>query len=134
MLTITNQSDYGILLIERLISKKGYVPLSDLVKETKLPKRFLARISATLVKHKIIESREGKTGGYKLLADLNKVSLYDYLKIFEKNVIFCKCSEPDFDCRYDNLCHHRSYLKNKLEKIVVDQLKKTKLKELFNLC
>ncbi len=131
MLTITNQSDYGILLIEQLKDKKNYVPLSELTRVTKLPKRFLARIAANLAKHKIIESKEGKVGGYKLLANLKKISLYGYLKIFEKDVEMAKCVSKDFKCPYDDICLHKELLSHKLNRIVINELKRTKLSDLF---
>ena len=82
MLTITKQSDYGILLISSIYKKNKLVNLSELIKETKLPKRFLARIAADLVKSKLLISREGKNGGYLISENIKTISLYDYLKIF----------------------------------------------------
>lgn len=131
MLTITNQSDYGFLFLSYLLGKKDYVPHSEVVEQTKLPKRFLARISATLVKHGILESKEGKLGGYKLARDLRSLSLYDYLKIFEKDVAVAKCVDRDFNCPYDAVCVHKSFLRHRLNNIVLHRLKKTKLSELF---
>lgn len=132
MLTLTNQSDYGILFISYLRGKKTYVPLSDLLKETNLPKRFLARIAANLVKHKLVESREGKVGGYRLAKNIDKVSLYDYLKIFEGELAFAKCLNGDYECPWDEMCQHKSFLQHKLNSIVALELKKVKLRDLFS--
>lgn len=131
MLTISNQSDYGILFIEFLKNKKKYASLSELVEETGLPKRFLARISATLAKKGIVESKEGKEGGYKLATGLNKITLYDYLRIFEKDVEMTKCSDKNYDCPYDKICSHKKLLSGKLNNIVIRELKKTKLSEII---
>jgi len=132
MLTITKQSDYALLFISKLIEKKDYISLSELVKDTKLPQRFLARIAAVLVSHKIVESREGKMGGYQLTANLKKTSLYDFLKIFEKDVAICKCSDDHESCQYSDICLHHHFLEGKLNKILVAQLKKVSLSELFH--
>lgn len=132
MLTITKQSDYAILFIEKLRGKKDFISLSDLVKKTKLPQRFLARIAAELVKNKIVTSREGKVGGYKLLANLNKVSLYDFLKIFEKDVALCRCTDDDYGCQYENICDHHHFLKGRLNTVVISQLKNIKLSQIFD--
>lgn len=131
MLNISKQSDYGFLFLSYLVDKKNFVPLSELVKKTKLPPRFLARIAAELVKHKIVESREGKVGGYKLAKKATNVSLYNYLKIFEGNLSFVRCSEDNYSCQWENICCQKSFLKETLDKIVIKELKKWKLIDLL---
>lgn len=133
MLTISNQSDYGFLFLTYLQGKSEFVPLSELIENTKMPRRFLARISALLAKHGIVQSKEGKIGGYKLMRDLKTLSLYDYLKIFEKDVAMVKCVHDDFDCPYDEICRHRDMLSHKLQDVVVKQLKKITLNQLLGL-
>lgn len=132
MLTITNQSDYGILFISYLIGKDDYVPLSKIVEEIKLPSRFLARIAAQLAKNKIVVSREGKVGGYKLSDKINTLTLYEYLKIFEKDLILAKCADIKYQCPWEKLCHHKSFFQHSLHKVIVSALKQFKLKDLFN--
>jgi len=115
MLTINKQSDYGMLLISLLGSGTDFVSLGVLVDKTKLPHRFLAKIAAALAKNKILLSKEGKEGGYKLAGNWHNVSLYDYLRIFEGHI-----------------CQHRSFLEKKLTGLVTTQLKKIRLGELFS--
>ena len=131
MLTITKQSDYAILFISKLRERKDFISLSELVKETKLPQRFLARIAAELAKNKIVVSREGKVGGYKLVTDLKNISLYNFLKIFEKDVAFCKCSDKSYCCDYQKICHHKNFLTHKLNLIVTQTLKKYTLADIY---
>lgn len=126
MLTISKQADYGLLLLS-LLDKHNLTPLSQLIEKTKLPRHFLARIAAQLVKNEIIESKEGKMGGYRLISKINKVSLYDYLKIFEGELNLVDCGNKEFRCRWINFCHHKSLLQKRLKKIVVNDLKKWKL-------
>lgn len=131
MLNITNQSDYGIIFISSLVGKKEYIPLSDLLNKTKLPKRFLARIAAELVKNKVVESREGKVGGYRLTRKAQNITLYDYLKIFEGDLTLTKCVEKKYKCQWKNVCKHKSFLSNTLNQIVSKELKQKKLLDLF---
>lgn len=131
MLTITKQSDYGIILLSYIYKKNIIVSLSDLIAETKLPQRFLARIAAELVKEGLLISREGKSGGYQVTSKLKAISLYDYLKIFEENVFICSCGDKDYQCEYEDVCCHKSILKEKVNKVIVGQLKKIKLIQLI---
>ena len=131
MLTITKQSDYGILMLSYVYKKKSIVSLSELIDKTKLPQRFLARIASVLKKNQLLISKEGKTGGYLIGDKVNKFTLYQYLQIFEKNVCFCDCCDDNSSCQFENICHHKTILKNKLQKIIIDQLKTIKLIDLI---
>jgi len=131
MLTLNKQSDYGLIILNKLTKEKKIVPLSRLVEETKLPPRFLARIAAVLVKKKLLISREGREGGYILSSQIDTLSLYDYLSIFEKNLTFLKCLTTKKKCKYDAVCCHKSNIKTKLNDIVLNQLKKITLQEIL---
>lgn len=131
MLIISKQSDYGIILLSYLYRQKGFVNLSALIKETKLPRRFLARIAAELVKNKLLESREGKNGGYLITSKTSKISLYDYLAIFNDQIISCHCHKKDYYCRFETVCHHRNFLNNYLGKTINNELKQIKLIQLI---
>ncbi|MEK7177653.1 MAG: Rrf2 family transcriptional regulator [Patescibacteria group bacterium] len=132
MLSITKQSDYGLILISFVYKKKGLVKLSDLIKDTKLPQRFLARIAAELVKNKLLISKEGKNGGYLISPKIKTVSLYDYLSIFENDVIVSSCVDEDFDCKFEKICNHKDFIKQRLNVVLTKELKKIKLLQLID--
>ena len=131
MLSITKQSDYGLILISFVYKKNRLVKLSELIEETKLPKRFLARIAAELAKEGLLISKEGKSGGYLISPKIKNVSLYDYLKIFENDVVVCNCFDENYLCRFEDICHHRSFIKKRLNTVLVQELKKIKLTQLI---
>ncbi|KKU47885.1 hypothetical protein A2334_02330 [Candidatus Roizmanbacteria bacterium RIFOXYB2_FULL_38_10] len=132
MLTLSKQTDYSFIIISQLKGKDTFIPLSDLVQNTDLPQRFLARIAATLVNKKLLISREGRVGGYKLASNINTTSLYDFLAIFEKRLSFLDClGNKSTKCKYEKVCLHRHGVKVKLNDVVVSQLKRTKLMDLF---
>ena len=131
MLNITKQSDYGIILLASLKNKTHFIPLSDLITKTKLPKRYLARIASQLAQHKLIISREGKIGGYKLAKNVLATSLFDYLKIFEGELNLAKCQDENYTCKWEKICHHKNFLTHKLSKILNSELKKITLGQLL---
>ncbi len=132
MLTISTQSDYGLLMISYLLKKKEYVPVSELVEKMNLPQRYLARIAAEMAKHKILVSREGKVGGYKLTEKAKTMNLYDFLRIFEGEVSIARCDKPGFTCKWYDVCQHKGVLRNTFSKILSRELKKQKLLTLFH--
>jgi Rrf2 family protein len=124
MLKISKKSDYGLLFLEQLIDKKELIPLSKIIEETKLPSRFLAQIAAILVKNKIVESIEGKNGGYRInYKNLQKTNLLDYLLLFENSLSTTECAQGK-KCFYKDVCRHHSFFKKKLNQILLSELKK----------
>ena len=132
MLKINKQSDYGMLMISYLKDKKDFVSVSELTSSMKLPKRFLARIASIMARHKVVESREGKIGGYKLTNKARTMSLYDYLKIFEGDMAIVKCQLDCYNCPQDKICQHKDFFKNFLSPIFLKELKKQKLLQIFH--
>jgi Rrf2 family protein len=132
MLAITKQSDYGLILLSFAYKRKGLIKLSELISETDLPQRFLARIAAELVKNGLLVSKEGKSGGYLISAKIKTISLYDYLKIFENDVIVSSCVDENFDCKFDKVCNHKDFIKKRLNVVLTKELKKIKLLQLID--
>lgn len=127
MLRISKQSDYGLLILTYLKDKNHLVPLSELVEKLKLPKRFIARIASNLATNGFLFSKEGKSGGYQLSSKIKKVSLFDYLKIFESNLNLTSCTDENYRCFWKDYCSHQNLFKVKLKKIFVKQLKNYQL-------
>lgn len=132
MFTMSNKSDYGLILLSQLKKEDKYVPMSVLVEKTDLPQRFIARIASDLVKHGVLKSKEGKVGGYKLAKTLDQVQFLDFLKIFEKNICIVKCNDEEYKCRYEKICMHKSYLNNFLVSVFKKQFKDVTLEDVFN--
>lgn len=132
MLAITKQSDYGLILISVIYKKNNIVSLSDLIKETKLPQRFLARIAAELVKNGLLISKEGKSGGYLISPKIKMISLYDYLLIFENDIVVISCVDKNSDCKFEKICNHKDFIKKRLNTVLTKELKKIKLFKLIN--
>lgn len=132
MLAITKQSDYGLILISFVYKKNRLVKLSELIEETKLPRRFLARIAAELAKEGLLISKEGKSGGYLISSKIKTISLYEYLTIFENDVIVTSCIDENFACKYEKICNHKDFIKQRLNVVLTKELKKIKLFQLIN--
>jgi Rrf2 family protein len=113
------------------VKKKDFISLHDLMKDTNLPLRFIARISAELSKYGLLKSKEGRSGGYKITDKIDKISLYEYMRIFERDVEVAQCCLQNYQCENEDICQHQDFLKNKLNEILKKQLKKIKLNELF---
>lgn len=132
MLKLSKKSDYGLLIISKLLHTEEYVPLTKLVEHTKLPLRFLARISAILARNGVLMSREGRVGGYKLGKQFEHVSVYDFLSIFENHLNMTGCQDAGKKCKFDGICMHKDHVQSKLHAVILRDLKKVQLSELFS--
>lgn len=131
MFHINKQTSYALLDIANLIGETQYVPLSVLVRKTQMPRRFLARISSNLVSVGILSSKEGKTGGYMLAKPLQKISLYEFLKVFESDLELVQCQVSGVKCQFERICGHQHFFQNQLTDILVKNLKKYTLADVF---
>lgn len=131
MLKLSKKSDYGLLIISKLLHTDEFVSLSKLVEHTKLPLRFLARISAILAQHGVLSSREGRVGGYKLGKQFPVLTAYDFLSIFESNLTMTGCQDLSGKCRFEHICKHKDSVRCKLQEVILNDLKKVKLSDLF---
>lgn len=131
MFTISNKTDYAVLLIEYLSQKIKPTPLSQIVKVCGLPRRFLARIAAQLVKTDILESKEGIKGGYRLKKPLTQIKLYEVLQIFEKDLEIIKCADKKYQCKWQKICQHQSFWKEKLKNQFIRSIKNITIKNVI---
>ena len=131
MFNLNTETDYALIILSYLYRQKKITALSELIKATNLPQRYLARIAAKLVNHKLLISREGRVGGYQLASNVNKISLYDFLLIYEGELFKTKCSAEDYCCEYEKVCHHKHFFTEKLNTVLKNNLTKIKLTTLF---
>jgi len=131
MFQISKQSDYGLIILSYLWNKNETISLTELIESTKLPQRFLARIAATLVKHHVLTSKEGRIGGYQLNKKTKSLSAYDFLRIFEGDMKIAECCSKTYCCEFDHVCSHKNVLKHLLTQTLICELKKIKLRTLL---
>ena len=107
------------MLVSELASNKGQlVDLKKVAKKLAIPYRFLARLGAELKKGGLLESKEGRGGGYSLAAGWQKWSLGKFFDILGENkqIINCLCKKGN-GCSQMGKCRQRGvwqYLDNKV--------------------
>lgn len=131
MITISKRVEYSIVFISYLANNGGkLVSLSTVARELVLPYRFLGQLTISLKKAGIIESREGKTGGYILTRDWQNKSLYDLLEALGENKHMVKCLADDSKvCIREDKCRIKQVW-GRLEKGFKKELKTIKLSEI----
>lgn len=107
------------MLVSELASSQGQlVDLNQVAKKLAIPYRFLARLGAELKKGGLLESKEGRGGGYSLVANWQKWSLSKFFDILGENkqIINCLCKKSS-NCSQIGKCKQRNvwlYLDSKI--------------------
>ncbi|MFC1620818.1 RrF2 family transcriptional regulator [Candidatus Omnitrophota bacterium] len=130
---ISRDTDYAIraLVVMAGLSDKDIVTVDEIVREERLPERFLRRIFQKLAKKKLLVSHKGKRGGFSFLKSPEKIRLIDLIEIFQGKLDFTNCLLKGRICPNVKKCRLRKKLKSiclsvkkELAKITVASLSK----------
>lgn len=103
---INLETDYAIRIIDALakeVTKAGENPnacldAGSISLRTEVPLRFALKILRKLVRGGIVKSYKGVYGGYKLISDISKLSLYDVMELVEGEYLFSRCLSEGYSC------------------------------------
>jgi Rrf2 family protein len=93
MIKFSRKEDYAIILINKLAQEydKRLIPLSEIAQEYSISLLFLRNLAQEMRRAGLIKATEGKTGGYCLTRDPQKIKMGDVLSIFTKNQLMECC-------------------------------------------
>ena len=85
MFDLTKKTDYGIELMVALAKgyKKGPISLRRIAQGHRLPLKFLEQVAGFLREGKLVDAKEGKSGGYFLKKSPSKISIAKIVNILE---------------------------------------------------
>ncbi len=124
MLNFSKKTDYAMVFLADLSSADGLLSVSGAAKRHGISPKFLARIARDLKRAGIVASREGKIGGYRLAADLKKVSVAEVVAALEGGVALAACSpKKAAACPMAAQCRVRTGV-GRLESVIVRELER----------
>lgn len=113
MLSISRKGDYGLLLLTTLAAgeprsaRQAYVSLKDIANKKRLPYKFLSQVAGDLKEAKILESREGVRGGYRLARKPETILVREVLDALEGPMSVSEC-EREHECDCGGVCVHEA--------------------------
>lgn len=113
------KTEYG-LMMATLLSRagKGGIVSVRSMQELGLPRSFLVKIAKDLIKAKIIAAKEGRGGGYILIADPGKVTLKQVVEALEGKVATAGCLiHGAKKCPLEKSCPHRGVMTKLTEEL-----------------
>ena len=92
MKLLTKNSDYAIRALLVLAEKRdSFLSARDIAREQGIPYQFLRKILQELIKNKLVVSREGGKGGFKISKDPNSINIVDVRRVFQGNIQLAEC-------------------------------------------
>ena len=130
MVTVSKRIEYGLAFVLFLSKDRGVLlSLKEAAEILGLPYRFLGKIATDLREAGIIESKEGKNGGYKLGEGWGERSVYDFLEALGENKRMVACLSGESDCGREKGCKIKGLWLG-VERALTDELKRVKLSEI----
>ena len=89
---INKSTDYAIKILLYLANRDGQVSSSELSKQLSISKRYLLQIAAKLRDAGIVCVFKGTDGGYKLIKEIDDISLYLVFNLMQDSTHLIPCS------------------------------------------
>ena len=96
---ITRETDYAIRLLRTLADGERHTAAEAAEREL-VPQPFAYKILKKLSKAGLVEVTRGADGGCRLLADLEKTSLYDLMEAMGESCRLSGCTVPGHRCTW----------------------------------
>lgn len=105
MLSLTKKTDYALIALGYLAERPHLiVSAREIAERFGMPPALVMNVMKTMHHGKLIVSTRGTKGGYRLLADLSKVSVHELISILEGPIRLAECIILDGECRGKGCC------------------------------
>jgi len=131
MFQVSRRVDYAVrMMVELGLPPDGAcLPARQLSKKTGVPKAFLHKITADLVKANLVQTQAGPHGGLKLQRDASQISLLHIVEAIEGPICLNVCLIRPHECNRDLICPAHTFW-GRLQTMLVAQLSTTNLTDL----
>ena len=112
----SKKCEYGLQAVLYLaVLEENYICSSEEISnKLSIPKEFTSKILQNLTESGLIESRKGKSGGFKIAKETSKIKLIDIVEAIDGVEIFSNCVMGFQHCTSEKKCP----LHNEWDKII----------------
>ena len=123
MRLVNRDTDYAIRAINYIAhSENKIISVSEIAKELEIPRPFLRKVLQRLNKKEVLNSYEGRGGGFSLTVPIDKIFLVDLINIFQGPVKLIECLFTKGTCPDARYCVLRGKIE-RIEDFVIKELK-----------
>ncbi|RMF02381.1 MAG: Rrf2 family transcriptional regulator, partial [Bacteroidetes bacterium] len=99
----------AILYIARNQSDEQSIFSSEIAQKENIPQKFLESILRELCNHRILISKRGRNGGYRLLRAAEEISFTEIMRIMDGPIALMPCVSlnyytPCAECKHEETC------------------------------
>jgi Rrf2 family protein len=130
-LFLSRSCEYALQAVIYLATRFRKSPIlqRDISSALNIPQQFLGKILQTLVRHDIVKSQRGKSGGFILSRSPKEFSLFDVVQVIDGLSFLNRCFLGFPGCSDDNPCPvHDKWIETK--KDIIKLLKEKSIEEL----
>jgi FeS assembly SUF system regulator len=106
MIKVSKLADYAVVVLAALArSDNALMTASGISAGTGLPEPTVAKVMKLLAKENILQSIRGASGGYKLAAALDQITVADIIRIVDGPISLTSCVDSAGSmCGYQSRC------------------------------
>jgi Rrf2 family protein len=124
MKVLNKNTDYAVRALLSLAGSQGvYMSAKTIATDQDIPYQFLRRILQELIRHELVVSREGASGGFMLKRDPDGIGLRELIEIFQGPVQVSECLFRKKLCVNRARCVLRHQIL-RIEQVVRDEFEK----------
>ncbi len=106
-LALSKKADYVVkaaISLARAYDGDRYLKIREVAAEMAIPRSYTPQILDALIQKGLVESRAGKTGGYRLMYSPNEITVLQVVEAGEGSLKPDRCTLSDGPCRWGNVC------------------------------
>lgn len=126
---ISTKTYYGLKAMANLARDNEIVPIADLSEEERIPPAFLEKIMQQLHRHRLVESKKGALGGYKLIKKPGDIPISEIFSALGEAIEISPCYEEN--CPHHQGCRTADFWQ-RLEDNIYDNLSSITLGDLIS--
>jgi len=130
-MNLSNTSKYAIRILSFMAKKsEDLITAKYIVEKLRISDKYLRRIMTQLSKAKLIESKQGRDGGYFFIKPMSEIFIIDIILAVESTDKYFGCVLGFSECSDDNPCTlHNKWVEQRT--MIQDFFKSTSLAELI---
>ncbi len=119
---LSKTSEYAIQVMYRLAAETGQIcSVNRLHRELNLPYKYLGRLMHRLAEARLVETLQGKQGGYRLTRLAKQIYLYEIIGAVEGLENYQRCILGLPECSMENPCalhHHWIKMRENMQELI----------------
>ena len=118
MFQVSTKAQYALGALQVLATTPGqYVSVKTLASRKRYPLSYLQEVLTPLKAARLVESKEGSGGGYRLAKPARQITLLSVLEAIDGPLIPVKCVDPLSHCPKEKFCGSRTVWQEATEQL-----------------